>query len=277
MSFAYTEPLTAILPNTAYIEADMTLDKNDFGMLNPGQFVDTTSNPVSTAHIDDLVVANHILADQGIFDAFGHVSVRHEFNPGRFLLARNRAPGTVSAEDIIEFNLDGEALNSNGRSVYLERFVHSEIYRARPDVMAIVHSHSPAVLPFTVVKGTTLRPISHMCGFLGEGAPVFEISESAGDVSDLLIRNNALGRCLAETLSDASVVLMRGHGSTVVATSLKLAVYRAIYTEVNARVQLEAARLGSVTYLSKGEAESSALSTESQLERPWAQWKARVT
>lgn len=256
----------------------MTSDMKDATTEVPGDGDSVPVSPVeSRPLIEELVLANHILSDQGIFDAFGHVSVRNGKDSARFMLARNCAPSTVCDDDIIEFNLDGQPLNSQGRSVYLERFIHSEIYRARPEVMAIVHSHSAAVLPFTVVKGATLRPVCHMCGFLGEGAPIFEISDAAGGDSDLLIRNPALGHSLAESLGDSSVVLMRGHGSTVVGPSLRHAVYRAVYTEVNARVQSEAMQLGEVTYLSKGEAEASSRSAETQLERPWLQWKSRVS
>ncbi|MFM0281297.1 class II aldolase/adducin family protein [Paraburkholderia sediminicola] len=244
----------------------------------PASVVADTGAAVSpaSAFIDDLVVANHILFDHGIVDAFGHVSVRHDRDPDRFLLSRNLAPGSVKPEDIVEFDLQGDPVNAHGRSLYLERFIHSEIYKARPDVMAIVHSHSPAVLPFGLVQGVKFRPVCHMCGFLGQGAPVYEIRQWAGEATDLLIRSNALGRSLAETLGETSLVLMRGHGSTVVGPSLKQAVYRAIYAEVNARLQSEAMRLGPVTYLSSEEAETSLETVESHIERPWALWKARV-
>ncbi|NQD91668.1 class II aldolase/adducin family protein [Pseudomonas sp. CrR25] len=226
--------------------------------------------------LDDLVSANHILYDQGIVDAFGHVSVRHDKDPQRFLLSGNKAPATVNLDDIIEFHLDGTPVNANGRSVYLERFIHGEIYKARPDVMAIVHSHSPTVLPFSVAKHAKFRPVCHMSGFLGQGAPIFEIREVGGMASDLLIRNNELGVALAESLGTASFVLMRGHGSTVVGPSLKHAVYRAVYAEANANLQRDAMRLGEVIYLSPEEAETSRINVETQIERPWALWKARV-
>jgi ribulose-5-phosphate 4-epimerase/fuculose-1-phosphate aldolase len=223
--------------------------------------------------IDDLVTANRILFAQGIV---GHASVRLADHPERFLLARNMAPGTVGSGDIVEFELDGTPVNAAGRSVYLERFIHGEIYRARPDVMAIVHSHSPTVLPFTVVQGVPFKPVCHMSGFLGKGAPVYEIRDHAGDASDLLIRSNALGVSLAEALGDASFVLMRGHGSTVVGPTLKHAVYRAVYAEVNARLQSEAMRLGPVNYLTAGEAETTCRNVETQIERPWNLWKSQL-
>ncbi len=235
-----------------------------------------TGPTASRTLIEDLVTANHILFDQGIVDAFGHVSVRHDQDPDRFLLARNMAPATVSPDDIVEFMLDGTPVNAAGRAVYLERFIHGEIYKARPDVQAIVHSHSPTVLPFSVSQRTRLRPVCHMSGFLGGGTPIFEIREAAGDGTDLLIRDQGLGAALAQKLGESSFVLMRGHGSTVVGPSLKHAVYRAVYAEVNARLQVEAVRLGEVTYLSDKEAETAQRNIETQIDRPWEMWKKRV-
>ena len=223
--------------------------------------------------LEDLVDANHILFNEGVVDAFGHVSVRHDKRPDRFLLARNTAPALVRADDIQEFDFDGNLTDDDARRVYLERFIHGEIYRARSDVAAVVHSHSPSVVPFSAVADAKLRPISHMCGFLGTGAARFEIREVAGDATDLLIRNGVLGVALANTLGNGNVVLMRGHGSTVVGPTLKHAVYRAIYTEVNARLLTDALRLGDVEYLSAGEALATMKTNEGQLERPWALWK----
>jgi ribulose-5-phosphate 4-epimerase/fuculose-1-phosphate aldolase len=224
--------------------------------------------------VEDLVAANQILFDQGVLDAFGHVSARHDTQPDRFLLARNMAPGQVTADDLLQFAHDGTPLDAGDRRVYLERFIHGAIYRARPDVMAVVHSHSASVVPFSVSRKARLRPVCHMSGFLGAGAPLFEIRDTAGPASDLLVRDDRLGRALADTLGSASFVLMRGHGSTVVAPSLKLVVYRAVYAEVNARLQIQALQLGDPEYLSAGEAEAAMASTEGQVERPWALWKA---
>lgn len=226
--------------------------------------------------LQDLVHANHILFDEGVLDAFGHVSVRHPERPERFLLARNMAPGLVGAEDIIEFDLDGTPIDADGRSVYLERFIHGEIYRARPDVMAVVHSHSPSVVPFSAVKSTPLKPMCHMSGFLGEGAPIFEIRDVAGAATDLLIRSAPLGESLARSLGDNNVVLMRGHGATVTGPTLKQAVYRAVYVEVNARLQADALRLGPVEYLTREEANTAMEMIEGQVERPWQLWKQRA-
>jgi HCOMODA/2-hydroxy-3-carboxy-muconic semialdehyde decarboxylase len=227
-----------------------------------------------SALVDKLVLANRILYRQAVVDGFGHVSARHDQSPDHFLLARNMAPGLVQRDDILTFDLSGAALDGRGRRVYLERFIHAEIYRARSDVRAVVHSHSPGVIPFGVTR-QPLRPIFHMCGFLGEGAASFEIRDVAGE-SDLLISNGPLGVALARALGAHSAVLMRGHGSTVVGSSLEQAVYRAIYTEVNARLQLQATQLGPVTYLSLEEARKAALMNDSQLPRAWELWTREI-
>ena len=230
----------------------------------------------SAALIEDLVAANHILFDQGVCDAFGHVSVRHDSRPDRFLLARNMAPGAVTAADIVEFTLDGEPVNANGRKVYLERFIHGEIYRRRPDVMSVIHSHSHAIVPLSVVKGARLRALFHMAGFIGQEAPVFEIRETAGEATDLLISSNALGQALALKFDDANIVLMRGHGSTVVAGSIPLAVYRAVYAELNARYQLQAGQLGEIDFLTEAEGKACMGNVEGQVQRPWDLWKKQA-
>ena len=228
----------------------------------------------SSELIDKVVVANRILYQQGVVDGFGHASARHGKSPNHFLLARNMAPGLVRRDDILTFDLDGAAVDAGGRRVYLERFIHGEIYRARPDVQAIVHSHSPSVIPFGVTR-QSLRPIFHMSGFLGEGAALFEIREVAGD-TDMLISDRRLGAALAATLGARSTVLMRGHGSTVVGTSIEQAVYRAIYAEVNAKLQLQAVTLGEVTYLNEREAAKAAAINDTQLARTWELWLNQV-
>jgi len=241
------------------------------------------SGPSASAElIEDLVDANHILFHQGIVDAFGHVSARHDGDASRFLLARNMAPGRVQAADIVECAVDtGEALTSDPPRLYLERYIHSEIYKARPDVMAVVHNHSPAVLPFCVARGAKLQPVCHMAGFLGgsdarDGPPLFEIRDHAGPASDLLIRNRALGAALAHALGPSRVVLMRGHGCTVVAPSLRVAVFRAFYTEFNAKLMLSALPLGDVVSLTPEEADATRITNEGQVARPWELWREQA-
>lgn len=223
---------------------------------------------------EKLVYANRILYDQGIVDGLGHVSVRHDSAPGVFLLSCNRAPALVTARDIVCYDLDGEAVSAAAERPYLERFIHSEIYRARPDVVAVVHSHSPSVIPFGVT-GNRLRPIYHMAGFLGSGSSHFEIREAAGN-TDMLIRNRELGQALARSLGNTSCVLMRGHGSTVVGGCVEQVVYRAIYAEINAKLQAQSLGMGEVDYLTPEEAEMAAAANDSQIGRSWDLWCRRV-
>lgn len=230
---------------------------------------------VSKALLDDLVSANHILVNEGVFDGFGHVSVRHESRPDRFLISRSLPPSMVQAGDILECDLDGNVHDAQDRKSYLERFIHSAVYKARPDVVAVIHSHSPAIIPFGVT-GARLRPICHMSGFLGSVTPVFEIRDAVGESSDMLIRNQALGESLAATLGQSAVALMRGHGSVTVGKSLPQAVFRAIYTEANARLQAQSMMLGEVTYLSDDEAFNSSEVNDQQIERPWQLWKQKI-
>jgi ribulose-5-phosphate 4-epimerase/fuculose-1-phosphate aldolase len=175
----------------------------------------TPATPV--ALIDDIVTGSRVLADFGVLDGFGHVSARDPNNPGHFLMSRSLAPALVTADDIMAFDLDGNAVDARGRSVFLERFIHSEIYKARPDVMAVAHTHSPDVVPFTVSR-LPLRAIYHNTAFLAVGAPVWDIAKDFG-ATDMLVRNPAIGQSLAQTLGDKSVVLMRGHGDVTVGPS----------------------------------------------------------
>ncbi|MDB9894914.1 class II aldolase/adducin family protein [Reinekea forsetii] len=226
--------------------------------------------------INGLSIANRILFNEGVVDAFGHVSARNPDNAEHFFLARNMAPNTVTAGDVLEHDLDGNVIEDD-RKPYLERFIHGEIYRNRPDVMAIVHSHSPSIVPFSVVKSVPLRPVCHMSCFIHDYAPIYEIRDHSDAPTDLLISNQDLGQSLAETLGERNTVLMRGHGSTVVADSLMRVVYRAVYLEVNAKLQAQAMSLGEVTYLSKEEAEVAMVNVEGQMVRAWNHWKANVT
>lgn len=226
--------------------------------------------------IDDLVTANHILFNEGVVDGFGHISVRHDKNPQRFLLSRSLAPATVRVEDILEYNVaDGQPVDAQGRKSYLERFIHSEIYRNRPDVQSVIHSHSLAVIPFGITKAK-LRPLCHMSGFLGFATPVYEIRDESGPDTNMLVQNNKQGAALATVLGKAGFALMRGHGSVAVGKSIKQAVYRGIYAEVNARLQAEAMKLGEITFLTEGEALNSSQTNDDNVERPWLLWKKRA-
>ena len=229
------------------------------------------SNP---ALAEKLAVANRILYFQGVVDGFGHISVRHDQSPAHFLLSCNRAPGLVNAEDILTYNLDGDLAIPSDKRSYLERFIHSEIYRVRPDVVSVVHSHSQSVIPFGVT-GQRLRPIFHMSGFLGSGSALFEIRDAGGN-TDMLIRDTGLGKALAQSLGQHNCVLMRGHGSTTVGPSIEVAVYRAIYAEVNAKLQMQAAALGPINFLNEEEAALAAASTESQIVRAWDLWRGQI-
>jgi ribulose-5-phosphate 4-epimerase/fuculose-1-phosphate aldolase len=230
--------------------------------------------PADPALIEDLVAANRILSNEGVVDGFGHVSVRHDSAPNVFLLARSMAPGLVTADDIIAYDLDSNPLGDD-RTGYVERFIHGEIYKVQPEVMAVVHSHSPAVIPFSVTSAK-LRPIYHMSSFLGSAVPVFEIRDTGGEATDMLIRTPALGAALAQSLGDTAVALMRGHGNVVVGRSLPEVVFRAIYTEMNARLQADALRLGNgtVTYLNDAEAAAATATNARVFTRPWELWKA---
>ena len=226
--------------------------------------------------IDDLVAANRTLARFGVLDAFGHVSVRDPKDPKRYLISRSIAPESVGASDIMALDLDSQTVHSEDQDklLYRERFIHGEIYKVRPDVNAVVHSHSPTVVPFTVTKAK-LRPLLHNAGFLGLGAPLFEIRKSTGHGTDLMILTPDLGKDLAKKLGkEAAVVLMRGHGDSVVAPSLPNAVFRAYYTEINARQQLAAITIGGpINFLTKAEALTSNDAMLRASARPWALWR----
>ena len=233
--------------------------------------------PDLAALIDDIVVANHILYHQGVLDGFGHVSVRHPSVPGHFLMARALAPGRVTRDDILEFDVDANPVKAGGPPVYSERFLHSEIYRARPDVMAVIHSHSPTVIPFSVTQ-VKLRPVATTASFLSPAVPVFEMRQSAG-MTNLLVDDKARGEALAEILGNHPVALMRGHGDVVVGSSVRRAVSRAIYTEINARLQLQAVTLGGpITFIAPEEAAlmekgRDAAQAGHGANRTWDMWK----
>lgn len=225
--------------------------------------------------VENLVAGSRILAAHGVLDAYGHISARSDKRPDRFLISRSRAPALVTAADLMELGADSEPAAGDTRKGFIERYIHGEIYRTRPDVTAVVHSHSPSVIPFGATR-TRLRPIYHMGSFLWSGAPVFDIRKVRED-NDLLIRDRPLGKALADALGGCTCVLMRGHGMTVVGGSVQEAVFRAIYTEMNARLQLQAEQLeGPIEFLSEEEGRRSTASNAGTLERPWELWKAQA-
>ncbi|HXP29528.1 MAG TPA: class II aldolase/adducin family protein [Stellaceae bacterium] len=230
--------------------------------------------PPAAELVEELVIGNRILFQQNVVDAFGHISVRHDKDPTKYLMSRHLAPGLVTADDIVAFDLDSVPVHDISKRYYSERFIHGEIYRARPEVVAVVHCHAPQLIPFGATKAM-LRPIYHMSGFLGTGVPVFEIRE-AGGMTDMLIRTPMLGKALARALGDKQIILMRGHGATMVGTSIKQAVYRSIYAALNAALQMDALRLGEPTFLAAEEAAKAAESNDGALERPWALWKRQA-
>jgi HCOMODA/2-hydroxy-3-carboxy-muconic semialdehyde decarboxylase len=228
------------------------------------------------AAIEDLVVANHILTDQQVLDAFGHVSVRNPANPNHFLMSRNMPPALVTAADIVEYDFDGNPVGAPANyQHFLERFIHAEVYRSRSDVNAVVHSHSPAVIPFGASK-VALQPIYHMSAFLAPGVPVFEIRD-VGGMTNMLVGNTKLGKALAEKLGDKNVILMRGHGDVVVASTLPMAVFRAVYTEMNARLEAQALQLGGgVVFLAPEEGDKAMKVLDVIHLRAWDLWKRKA-
>jgi ribulose-5-phosphate 4-epimerase/fuculose-1-phosphate aldolase len=234
-----------------------------------------SGGPIDQQLREDIAIGSRICAAEGVFDAYGHLSVRHPAAPDRFLMTQSKAPALVTADDVVELDLECRACGGEARPLFLERFIHGEIYKLRPDVNAIVHSHSPSVVPFSVVDNP-MRAIFHTAAFIAAGVPIFDIAETFGE-TDMLISDHAKGRALAEALADKPVCLMRAHGSVAVGPSLQHAVFRAVYTEVNAKLQLQATMLGtSIAALTVGEG---ALADDVNLKgvgRPWEVWKKRA-
>jgi ribulose-5-phosphate 4-epimerase/fuculose-1-phosphate aldolase len=222
---------------------------------------------------DDLVTANRILADNNVLGSFGHVSIRHPDNPGHFLMSRARAPMCVQIADIMEFTLDGKIVGSEPGKPYSERFIHGAVLEARPDAMAVVHNHSPNIVPFSVVKSQRFGAIMHMASPVGRDVPNWDIRDKFGDSTNLLVTNMDMGRDLAKTLAARTVAMMRGHGSVVVGKSLREVVFTSVYMEINAQMLGKALAMGDVTYLSDGEI---AANTKGRagftLERGWENW-----
>ena len=236
-----------------------------------------TAGPVRAELIADLAAASRILAMQGVVDGFGHVSMRHPDAPERYLMAQSIAPALVTPEDIIEYDLDSDPCNANGRGSFLERFIHGEIYKARPDVMSVVHSHSPSVIPFGLV-GARMQAMFHNAAFLAAGVPVFDISEAFG-ATDMLVSDGARGVALAGTLGVKPVALMRAHGSVACGPSLQVAVFRAVYTEVNARIQHWTNALGGdgpIAALDEQEGVLADVPNQTAGMRAWDLWRRQV-
>ena len=229
--------------------------------------------PADPQLIEDLIAANRILAMHGVVDAMGHVSVRHNRDPNRYLLALARAPELVTEADIMEYDLDSNPVRDPGRRQYSERYIHGEIYKLRPDVFAVVHAHTPSLLPFTV-SSVPLRAIAHSGGFLADGLPMFEIRE-VGGMTDMLVSNANFGRALAEKLGDKPAILMRGHGVAVTGKSLAYVVGRSVYIGVAARLQAEATALGgTITFLDPEEGRK--IEARRDYIRPWELWKRQA-
>jgi ribulose-5-phosphate 4-epimerase/fuculose-1-phosphate aldolase len=225
----------------------------------------------------DLVIANRILAHQGVVDAYGHVSMRHPEKPDHFLLSRSRSPELVTQDDIMEFTLDGKVVGTDKRPPYLERFIHGSIYEARPDVGAVVHSHAEETLPFGIT-GVPLRPVIHVAASMGAEVPVWDIADKFGDHTNLLVTNVEQGRDLAQRIGQGRVALMRGHGFAAVGASVHDAVRTSVYLPVNARIVTTALRLApSYKALAAGETEARWMLNPRAPEtwRAWEYWARR--
>ena len=236
-----------------------------------------SAGPVDPETIADLAAAARILAARGVVDAFGHVSMRHPASPERYLMARAMAPALVTPDDIVEYDLDSEACEDDAPKGFLERFIHGEIYRARPDVGAVVHSHSPSVIPFGVTE-VPMGAMFHNAAFLAKGVPVFDISKKFGD-TDMLVCDCPKGVALAESLGDKDVALMRAHGSVACGPNLQVAVFRAVYTEVSARIQHWATALaggGPIAALNEAEGELADVPNQGAGMRAWDLWRHEI-
>ncbi len=222
--------------------------------------------------IQELAIAYHILFANNVIDGWGHVSVRSAKNPKHYYIARHLAPVLVTKDDIYECDENSVPVKP-GVQLVSERFIHGEIYRARPEVMAVVHSHAQSVIPFGVT-GVPLRPIMHMAGFMPPKVPIFEIRDAEGEDNNILVQKIPTGAALAKALGTSSVVLMRGHGMSVVAPTLRTAVFRAIYTQANAAIQLQSMAIGTPVFLNEKEAFKVNVNNERSL-RAWNYWVAQ--
>ena len=227
--------------------------------------------------LGELVVANRILAREGVVDAFGHISVRNPDNPERYFMSRSRAPELITRDDLMEFKLDGEPIDLQDRTPYGERFIHGSIYEKRPDVHSVIHNHSHEIIPFGATKTTSLRAVAHVGSPIGHNVKTWDIRDKFGE-TNLLVVNMDQGRDLAAALGDGRVALMRGHGAVVAASNIKNAVMTAVYLQVNAKLQLMTLQLGEPVYLSDAEVDNCFQTQTSPLgiDRAWEYWVARA-
>ena len=233
----------------------------------------------ASAAISELAIANRIVAHLRLVDSFGHVTVRNPENPQRFFMSRARAPGLVTPDDILEFNLDSTPVDLRGLRPYSERFIHGCLYKSRPDVMAICHNHAHELLPLAVTK-TAVRPALHTAAVIGHEVPVWDIRDDFGD-TNMLVTSNEMGDSLARTVGKGKAALMRGHGSVVAGKTVRDAVFTTFYLRLNAEVVIKAMSMGeTITYLSPGEIDRSGElhSSETAQGRAWEDWcsQARV-
>lgn len=245
--------------------------------MSQGTATALSGGPVSDGFLADLAAASRILAERDVVDGFGHVSQRHPNAPDRYFMSRSLAPALVSPADIIEYTLDSAPCDANGRASFLERFIHGEIYKARPDVNSVVHSHSPSVIPFGLVR-TGMAAMFHNAAFLAQGVPVFDIRKQFG-ATNMLVCDEAKGAALARCVGPCSVALMRAHGSVACGPSLQVAVFRAVYTEVNARVQHWAMALAEGEALAALDEDEGVLADETNQGagmRAWELWRQQV-
>ena len=236
----------------------------------------TTAPDTNDTRIEDLITASHMLANEGILDSFGHVTVRSATDPNHFFMPRAMPPALVSRADIVELDLDCKPLLSNAPRLNGERYIHCEIYKARADVQSVIHTHDLAVIPFGLT-GTPLRPVVAQAGFLPKETPLFEVRDAYGSATErgMLVLNSSLGKALAAKLGNNPVVLMRGHGETVVGRSVKEATVRTFYTNIDARAQTAALAMSS-KITAMDDAELAFNSTENRPDRPWENYKERM-
>jgi len=229
------------------------------------------------ARIEDLITASHILANEGILDSFGHTTVRSVTDLTHFFMPRAMPPALVARADIVELDLDCKPVTPNAPRLNGERYIHCEIYKARPDVQSVIHSHDLAVIPFGLT-GTPLRPVVAQAGFLPKETPLFEVRDAYGPTAaerGVLVLNSALGKALATKLGNNPVVLMRGHGETVVGRSVREATVRALYTNIDARAQAAATPMGSIVALDDAELATNARENF-DADRPWENYRQRM-